>query len=287
MSKKLGQNQTRRNIIKSAAGLAVTAGFTSAGVSAKQEKTGIVNAGIKNEFVSLMKSGERKKAFDLLDAHDVEYSVTTQSPPSDGVSTQDYFDKSDSSASFFTGVWNENKNEYAIGLSWDLKNTKGDVDGPAPVDVGILGYEQDVFGYKDDSIIYSGTLKDPNTSNSVSGVTDLKSEPNAANIDAPNNASVVTFNDKRNQGDVDGDGVSEWYPVGTGYAQMVLIKQDTRTVGNVSGLYKHTWSYGNIADWNILQNVAVPVIGTGISVSLPVGADSWTIPGNRQRDDTL
>lgn len=285
MSERPPQMNTRRNVIKSAAGIVTTASIASSVTSAKQSESSIVEAGIKDRFLSLMEAGKHSKAFDLLEAHNVEYTTMSQSPSS-GPSTQDYFEKNNSNVNFYTGTWNEDKDEYVIGLTWTIKNKSIDVDGPAPVDVAVLAFEQDIFGYKDDSIIHSGTLKDPDNSNSADGVSNLKSEPSSADLDAPDNASVVSFNDKRNQGDIDGDGVAEWYPVGEGYTQMVLRKQNTGTKGIVSGLYTHTWSFGNIDDWDILKNVSIPVVG-GISVSVPDNADSWELPDSTSRDEEL
>lgn len=286
-SKESDSTYSRRNILKATGGLGALAIVPSA--VAADDGVSVKEAGIAEEFNQLIKSGKTDQAFALLEEHRVNYTKVTESPSSDegNVSTQDYYEVGNSSVTFYTSEWDASNDEYAIGLSWTLESQWGDVDGPAPVDVPALAFENDVFGYVDDSATASGTLQDFDGSPSESGITTIVSEPGSADPDAPSNALVAEFDDGRLGPDFDDDPAQDVYPVGQGVIQIVIRKQNTSTQGIVAGLYTHTWSIYNFGELPILENFAVSIPGPGISVSVPTGVDKWELPNSDDRDQSL
>jgi len=291
---------TRRNVIKASVAATALSGFSGVAAASRrrrsdQKDNSVQGAGVEDEFTNHLDDGEFDQAFQLLEENEVEYTRVEESPDqsdisgdSDDVSDENYFNKSPSSVNFYTGVWNEERDEYGMGITWQLSQTDFfEVDGPAPDDVVALAFEDDIFGYKDDSIMVDGTLSDPESGNSVSGLSTVESEPGSAAAGAPSNGAVVKFDDSRTQEDYDDDFVRENYPEASGYVQLVMRKQNTGTQGIVSGLYAHNWSYGNIGSYPILENVSWTIPGTGISISSPTGGDQWTLPGQDGRDEDI
>lgn len=276
----------RRDVVKTAGALGALS-LVPTSVSADSGAS-VKEIGIGDDFYQQLEEGNTDQAFALLEEHDVEYTRSTDFLSSnDGISTQDYYEQGNSSATFYTSEWDASKDGYAIGVGWDVETQNNDFDGPAPKDSVVLAFEDDVFGYVDDSAKGSGKVADRLGRPSTRGVTSILSEPGSPVSGAPSNALVAEFNDDRREHDLDGDGVDDFYPTGNGVVQMVLRKQNTSTEGIVAGLYTHTYSALNIGDYSIIDELSVDVPGTGISVDVPWQADKWELPNSDNRDEDI
>ncbi|MFD1647039.1 hypothetical protein [Haloarchaeobius litoreus] len=291
-----GPETSRRSILRTV-GAGTAGSLLLTGTSlASSEAVSVREAGIADEFNDHVANARMDEAFALLEAHNVAHEKVTdslsvhQEPDyyDDSVSTNDWYQKDGTDVTFYTSVWDESSDEYAIGLSWGLERPDwyGDPDGPTPVDVPVLAFEQDIFGYVDDSAILSGKLQNYSGTNSVDGKTDLLSEPGSPEPDAPANGLVAEFHDAYSE-DRDGNGTPDWFPVGIGAVQIRVTKQNTGTTGIVAGLYTHTWSIFDVANWDILANTSITIPGTGISVGVPWSSDKWELPNQDNRDQNL
>jgi hypothetical protein len=276
----------RRDVVKTAGALGALS-LVPTSVAADRGSS-VKEIGIGDEFYQLLEAGKTDQAFDLLEEHNVEYTRSTDYLSSnDGLSTEDYYEKGNSSATFYTSEWDASQDQYAIGVGWSVENKNNDFGGPAPMDPAVLAFEDDVFGYVDDSARASGKVADYLGRPSTRGVTSILSEPGSPEPGAPSNALVAEFNDDRREHDLDGDGVNDFYPTGNGVIQMVVRKQNTSTQGIVAGLYTHTFSFLNIGDYSIIDNLSVDIPGTGISVGVPWGVNKWDLPNHDDRDEDI
>ncbi|WP_172704595.1 hypothetical protein [Haloterrigena thermotolerans] len=271
----------RRDVLKTTAGLGMLT-LAPSSVTADNGSS-VKEAGVSHEFNQLIDDCKVDEALKLLDENGVNYTKVTESisANTEGVSTQDFYDKGSSSVTFYTNEWDKSKNEYAIGLGWTVEGYSNGASGPAPVDVPVLAFEDDIFGYVDDSARGTGNVEDHDGGSEVDGKLSIKSEPGNPHEDAPGNSLIAEFTDDVRDSNLD------FYPVGQGVIQMVIRKQNTSSKGIVSGLYTHTWSSMNVGKLPILDNLSITIPGTGISVSVPSGVDKWELPNSTDRDQEI
>lgn len=257
--------ENRRSFLKSVGSGVAAVSVVSGTTFAKKDKAVTAEeVGIQAEYISYMEEGDVESAIELLKANDVEYNHTHKSraeSSSDGISTQDYYTKSSSSIDFATGDWAPGKK--VMSMSWDLRNVASDIDGPAPQDLATLAYEEDVFGYVDDSIRHTGSVTTDN--GTAENLTSIESKPVSGD---PANAFVVSFDD---------NWIIHESAHAQGYMQIVVRKQKS-TTGRLAGKYAHSWSASNVAGFGLNQ-INVSLLGF-ISYSDPFGADRWTLGGD-------
>jgi len=265
----------RRNVLKIAGGSVVgLAGLSSTSLAASDDETvGMREAGIVDEYRKLRDQYKFEEARQLLAEHDVEFTTRFYNKDSSGeVSTQDYYGKGQSSASFDTYLMDSETQEYALVMTWDLRNVQVDPDLPQPKDKAALGYRPDGFIYQDDSLEHSGRLRITDQNKMIEGVTSVVKEPP---IDT-NSGAVVSFDDRYHDLAAEGDGFMQ-----------IRIKRDEDGTGSggVGGVFSHAWSLAGIG--GTPGNQSISLSAGAISVSTDFGVDNWELPGQDERDETL
>jgi len=266
--------QNRRRFLKTtgaaAAGLSLMSGTTSAKKGKNKKKQSMQEADVVEEYNTLLNEYKFDEARQLLTENSVQFTSHEYLHESDGVSTEDFYGKSASSATFDANYFGviDGEETWALVLTWDLKDMQQDVDAPAPKDKAALAFDSDVWGYSDDSLKHSGRITYNNGADVINNVTSLESEPVS---DLPN-AGVVTFDDRFTYPDVHGEG----------FMQMEIRRTDENSQGIVAGSYAHTWAIAGATELSL--NVS---LGGLISWDDPIGTDRWVLPNNDDRDIEL
>lgn len=250
-----------------------TTSYVSSAKKKKQTTQSVTEAGITEQYQSLLDNFQFEEAQSLLEENNVDFGVETyyhdDSSAEGGFSTNDYFKKSSSSVQFYHSYWDSNPERYALSLQWDLRNVQADVDAPVPIDKAALAFDNQSFGYWDDSIKHSGEIE---TNDGIyPDQTEVIKEP----VSDTQNGGVVSFYDQ-----AVADGSAEGY----GYMQMIIFRRSGGDPGVVSGSYTHTWSIGGLAGSGVTANID---LGGFISWSNPLDAGRWVLPGNDARDTML
>lgn len=253
----------RRNILKSIggiAGISSLSGLSTAKGKKKQNQSAEA-AGVVSAAENLLHQNEVLAAVDLLERHDVEHYHVRQTRPtistdSDGISTQDFYTKSQSDLDLV--VYNLAGTDIRYGTYWYLDNGLHDYDGPKPQDAAVLAFDEDVFDYIPGSVNHHGQLLDGAI---YDDQTNLLTYPTKATAEHRDRAVVEML---------DGAAQAEY---ASGYLEMDL--ETTSEVSWLSANYTHTWSFTNTAQWsNLLEDIGVAINGL-ISVGVPDTADSW------------
>lgn len=253
----LGRRKFLRNTGVAVGGLSLAA--TS--VTAKEDSQSLEEAGLQEKYTNYLEQGEPDSAVALLKSNDIghyhERQVHPENDESGGIGTQDYYNVKNSTVDFYTSKWAPGKR--ALSLSWDLStNGGGYPDGPAPADLGVLAFEQDVFGYVGGTVQHSGSV------GSWDGATSVAEKPVTGD---PPNAMTVQFK----------DGAGKIGAPGNGYMQIVVRKQKS-AVGRLAGQFAHAWSVSNLSSWGP-GSASISLLGV-ISFSNPLGADTWVRGGS-------
>ena len=238
----------------------------SASAGSRRDKRSAKDAGIQEKFNSLMDNCRFDSAAGLMEKHGVNFTREKQlvssavSGSSGDITTQDYYDKRNSTISFYSGDWSTG--QKVLGMSWDLSGVSvWDPDGPAPSDKCTLAFEEDIFGYVGGSVRHTGKVT---TDNGV--YTDLTTLESVPPNGEKSNGVVVSFND---------NWVINSTAHGEGYMQIVVRKQDENDMGRLGGKYAHLWSISNGAAYG-LDNIDISAGGI-ISYINPFDAGLWTI----------
>ncbi|MEE6209652.1 hypothetical protein U3A55_05740 [Salarchaeum sp. III] len=249
-----------------------TAGLSTT-VSAEPDGVSVSELGLLKEYNKLMDSFKFEEARDLLRKNDVEFSTRryTRNKSSGGVSTESYYGKSQSSATFDVFLFNEETQEYGLVLTWNLQDVQTGIDLPQPTDRAAISYTPDGFIYTDDSIRHAGEIEIGDTN--YRELTEVVVEPP---VDSYSGAAV-SFDDT----------IADPNASGSGFLQIQVKRDENGTgSGNVGGVYSHAWAPFGVGG-TVAPKHSVSITAGAISIDLSAFAGRWELPSQDNRDQPL
>jgi len=279
----------RRNVLQTlgVGTIAAVTGINS--VSASSEE-----GGAREEARSYIHQHQPTKAVSALNEAGIPHQHTEQSPPvsedptaretkeGDGdVSTDDFFTNPDSNSintilfeTATDGVWH-------LAMTWDLSRNS-DVDGPEPTDGLILAWDDSHFKYDPGTLEYEVTHEYEIYGDTVIH-TNGHELPGGKEIDYIDVSDGPLIGDYNNgigfrifDHAQESDGANSWWPLEqTGFAE-IDIERQADGPANVQTLFEHTWSIGNVSQFDPIFNTSISKGASSVDISVPFEADSWS-----------
>jgi hypothetical protein len=279
---------TRRTALKlSALSLGTTAATSLATATTTDDP--------REKAKTLFRNQETTKAVEILEDAGIphqhaEHSVPVSDDPTaadptndddDGLSTQDFFTNPASHKintllyeTYTDGVWH-------LGMSWNLTRNS-DFDGPEPTDALILAWDDSHFKYDPNSLDYEVTHEYDMLTETVTHTdghtldggkyVDYMEVSNGPLIGDYNNGIGFRIFDHA----AESDGVNVYWPQRQyGHAD-IDIERQADGPANVQTLFEHTWSIGNVSQFDPIFNTSISKNASSVDITIPFEADSWS-----------
>ena len=292
----------RRNYLRSVGVSAIaTAGLS--GIAAAgglenrpaEEGSSVKELGLDQKVESFLENRKLKELERVFERNDVETNYRAQevrftiqgagrkiqttevSGDNPRIGPQDYFE----SSTFAGGVYNYHGDKYAAVTAADLSDAalgrNADGSGPSPRDVASVGWEGDIFGATGETMVTTeldfpdGSTKDMSPK--------YKNKPNDPTVGPHPNAYVLGLKDDKKSF----SRTKKMAPKSAYAGFQCKLRKQSQDTGQIVPKYMHTWSFLNIAKFNILESLTIAPKGVGINLDLPHGADSYSLgrPYNR------
>ncbi|PCR92468.1 hypothetical protein CP557_19185 [Natrinema ejinorense] len=242
---------------------------------------------------TLFQKQETSKAVEILEDAGIphkhaEHSVPISDDPSaadstndeDGISTQDFFTNPESNKistllyeTYTDGVWH-------LSTGWNLTRNS-DFDGPEPTDALILAWDDSHFKYDPNSLDYEVTHEYDMPSGTVTHTdghtleggkyVDYMEVSNGPLIGDYNNGIGFRIFDHAQES----TGVSVYWPQRQYGHANIEIERQADGPANVQTRFEHTWSIGNVSQFDPIFNTSISKNASSVDITIPVEADSW------------
>lgn len=217
--------------------------------------------------------------------HSVPTSEDPTAPDSDGgaggISTQDYFTNPDANKINTLLYETYTDGKWSLGMSWDLARN-GDIGGPEPTDGLILAWDNSHFSYDKRSLEYEVTHE-------YDMLTETVTHTDGHTLDGGKYVDYMEVSDGPLIGAFDNgigfrifdhaqesDGKNVYWPQRQyGFAD-VNIERQSDGKANVQTLFEHTWSIGNVSQFNPILNTSISSNASSVDITIPLEADSWS-----------
>ena len=179
-----------------------------------------------------------------------------------------------------------------MSVSWDL-DRNSDIDGPKPTDALIMAWDDSHFKYDNGSVQYGiwheypmlgGDVTHKN-GHTLSGgkYVDYMEISGGPLIGDYDNAIGFRIYDHAQEA----DGANSYWPTRQyGYAELQIERQSDGPA-NTQTKFEHTWSIGNVSQFDPIFNTEVSRNASSVTINVPFEADSWDVPSINEIPDNV